>query len=61
MKHFGQIVKHYLLLAIRQSGGNIDSDMAREIDEALDRLNAFVNDMENRLAALERKSNDDNA
>lgn len=43
INYFTQIMKGYLLLAIRRTGVNVDSDTHAEIDGAMDNLTGVIN------------------
>lgn len=43
INYFTQIMKSYLLVALRLGGANIDNDVHSEIDGALDNLKSVIN------------------
>lgn len=53
MEYFGEIMTHYILLALREAGVSISEDMHTEIQAALERLQDTFTHHEKMITELE--------
>lgn len=53
MTYFRRIMTHYITLALRRAGVNIDSDTYAELDGAFEEIEEAFDRLEKRIKALE--------